>query len=235
MRRLCAAAFAVTAATGLAVIASPAQAASHRSCSVEKHTTTAGITKIGAATATVVPDGIKLTTSNNANADKVSWKTTFKKPLLASTVDEINYETVKLDKAGAGVSDAAVPSYQIHVKTAAGEGTLVYEPYWQSFGNPPRGLRTEWNVLEGKLWTPSTTITSLPKTAGGPATLTFGEVAAANPKMTVTGIGFGLGTYNPGTEAIIDEQRFATRTTCTEHQWSTGFKTGNWWPLWLKR
>jgi hypothetical protein len=242
MRRLSAAAFAMTAVTGLAVIASPAQsqAASHRSCKVEKHSTTTGVTKVGTATATVVPDGLKVTTAKGANADKVSWRANFTKPVLANTVTELNYETIKLDKAGEGVNDAALPAYQLFVKTPAGEGALVYEPYWdlsdKGLGNPQRGVRTEWNVLEGRLWTPSTTITGLPKSAGGDqSNLSFADVVAKNPKMTITGIGFGLGTYNAGTEAIIDEQRFATKSDCVDHLWSTGFKTGVWWfPFWPK-
>jgi hypothetical protein len=42
--------------------------------------------------------------------------------------------------------------------------------------------------------------------------------------MTVTGIGFNLGTFNKGVIAILDEQRFATSNDCTEHQWSNGFR-----------
>jgi hypothetical protein len=240
-RGLTAAALALTASTALAVNAQPASASSHRPCTIAKHSTTAGVTKIGSATATVGADGIRLTTARSVNADKVSWQTSFK-PVLASTVNEVSYETVKLD-ATAGdntvVNDAALPSYQIYVRTAAGDGVLIFEPYYFlssiGAGNPQRNLRTEWNVLSGPLWTSSTTIAGLPKTAGGPATLTFAQVVAANPRMTVTGIGFGLGTYNPGTIAVLDEQRFATTKDCTEHQWSTGFRTGGgWWPGWLR-
>jgi|SRR3954447_8941879 hypothetical protein len=238
-RRLIAAALTMTAATALAVTAQPASAASHRPCTILKHSTTAGVTKVGSATATVGTDGIKLTTARSTNADKVSWQTSFR-PVLASTVTEASYETVKLD-ATAGdnnvVNDAALPAYHIYVRTAAGDGVLVYEPYYYlssiAAGNPQRNLRIEWNVLNGPLWTPSTTIAGLPKTAGGPATLTFAQVVAANPRMTVTGIGFGLGTYNAGVIAVLDEQRFATTRNCTEHQWSTGFRTGGWWPGWL--
>jgi hypothetical protein len=239
LRRLIAAGFAMTAATALAGTAQPAAAASHRPCTIVKHGSTAGVTKVGTATATVVADGIKLTTARSTNADKVSWKTSFK-PVLASTVNEVNYETVKLD-ATAGdsnvVNDAALPAYHIYVKTANGDGVLIYEPYYHLMsigaGNPQRGIRTEWNVLNGPLWTSSTTINGLPKTAGGPATLTFAQVVAANSRMTVTGIGFGLGTYNAGVISVLDEQRFATNAKCTEHQWSTGFNHGGWWPGWL--
>ena len=239
-RPVLAAALAMTATSVLAVNAQPASASSHRPCTVVKHSTTAGITKIGGATATVGADGVKLTTTRSANADKVSWQTSFR-PVLANTVNEVNYETMKLDTTAndnAVVNDAAVPAYHIYVRTPAGEGTLVFEPYYYlnsiGAGNPQRGVRTEWNVLAGPLWTPSTTIAGLPKTAGGPATLTFAQVVAANPKMTVTGIGFGLGTYNPGVTAILDEQRFATTRSCDEHQWSTGFKGGSWLPGWLR-
>jgi hypothetical protein len=76
-------------------------------------------------------------------------------------------------------------------------------------------------------------VVGLDKAPGGPATLTFAEVVQKNPRMTVTGIGFGLGTYNNGVVAVVDEQRFATDRECTEHQWSTGFNRGPWWPGWL--
>ena len=239
MRRMLAAGFAVTAATALAGTAQPASAASHRSCTIVKHSSTAGVTKTGSATATVVADGVKLTTAPSANADKVTWRTSFK-PVAAGTVREVSYETVKQDKSAgnSSVSDTAIPAYHVYVKTAKGEGTLVFEPYYYLMsigaGAPQRGVRTEWNVLDGPLWTPSTTIDGLPKTAGGPATLTFAQVVAANPGMTVTGIGFGLGTYNPGVVSTLDEQRFATTKKCTEHQWSTAFKNGSWWPGWLR-
>ncbi|SNY63293.1 hypothetical protein [Paractinoplanes atraurantiacus] len=231
-----------TVATALliAVPAVPASASSHRPCSVEKHSTTSGITKVGTATATVGADGVKLTTARSSNSDKVSWQTSFRS-VLASTVEEASYETVKLDTTAGDnnvVNDAALPAYHLYVRTPAGPGTLVFEPYYYlssiGAGNPQRKVRTEWNVLDGPLWTPSTTIAGLPKTAGGPATLKFSEVVAANPKMTITGIGFGLGTYNAGTTAILDEQRFATTRTCSDHQWSTGFKTGRWFPGWLR-
>ncbi|GAA0811519.1 hypothetical protein [Spirilliplanes yamanashiensis] len=227
----------MTAATALAGTAQPASAASHRSCTIVKHSSTSGVTTIGGGTATVVAEGLKLTTTPSVNADKVTWKTSFK-PVAAGTVREVSYETVKQDKAGAGVSDSALPAYHLYVRTAQGDATLVFEPYFYLMsigaGSPQRGVRTEWNVLDGPLWTPSTTLKGLPKTAGGPATLTFAQVAAANPGMTVTGLGFGLGTYNPGVVSTLDEQRFATTKKCTEHQWSTGFKNGSWWPGWLR-
>jgi hypothetical protein len=223
-RRFLTAAFAVTTASALLAVAQPASAALLRPCQVEGHRTTSGVTKIGTATATVVPDGIKVTTARAANPDKVTWKTTFR-PVAAGTVKELSYETQKLDAAGEGVSDAAVPAYQIFVKTPAGEGTLVYEPYWTGV-NPPRGFRIQWDVLAGKLWTPSTTIAGLPKTAGGPATNTFAEVVRNNPRMTVTGVGFGLGTYNPGVVSIVDELRIAAGRDCADHQWSTEFSGG---------
>jgi hypothetical protein len=234
-RRVLAAALVMAASGALAVNAQPASASSHQPCKIEKHSTTAGITKVGTATATVVTDGVKLTTARSSNADKVSWRDSFK-PVAASTVTEMSYETVKLDTTAGdnnAVNDAALPSYHVFVKTAAGDGVLIFEPYYYlgsiGAGNPQRKVRTEWNVLDGPLWTSSTTITGLPKTAGGPATKTFAQVVAENPRMTVTGIGFGLGTYNAGVTAVLDEQRFATARQCTEHQWSTGFKSGGWW------
>ncbi|AGZ38367.1 hypothetical protein AFR_00390 [Actinoplanes friuliensis DSM 7358] len=224
-----------TALAGFAVN-TPASASTHRPCSIVKHSTTTGVTKIGGATATVGTDGIKLTTTRSTNVDKVSWQTAIR-PVLASTVNEVSYETVKLDTTAGDntiVNDAAVPAYHIYVKTAAGAGVLIFEPYYYlgtiGGGNPQRKVRTEWNVLDGPLWTSSTTIAGLPKTAGGPATKTFADVVRDNPRMTVTGIGFGLGTYNAGVTTILDEQRFATTRDCSEHQWSTGFRTGNWWP-----
>jgi hypothetical protein len=216
-RRL-AAASALSAVAALAVVPQPASASSHRPCSIVKHGNTKGVTKVGGATATVGADGVKLTTGKSTNEDKVSWQTNFR-PVTAGTVNVVN--------------DAALPAYHVYVRTPQGPGVLVYEPYYQISGNPPRGLRIEWDVMAGKLWTPSTTINGMERTAGGPASLTFNEVVAKNPKMTVTGIGFGLGTYNAGVVSVLDEQRFATKNSCSEHQWSTGFSNGRWWPGWL--
>src|SRR4051794_37071995 len=197
-RRLISVAVAMTVATTLAAGAEPANAAKARPCAVVKHGNTAGVTTIGTATATLVSDGIKLTTARSTNADKVSWKRSFR-PVPASSVKDISYRTVKLDTTAGDnsvVNDAALPAYHIYVRTPKGTGVLVYEPYYSlNAGNPPRNVRTEWNVLNGPLWTPSSTVNGLDPTAGGPATLTFAQVAAANPRMTVTGIGFGLGTY----------------------------------------
>ena len=95
MRRLIAASIAMTAAAALAVNAQPASAASHRPCAIVRHGTTAGVTKVGSATATVGTDGIRLTTARSTNADKVSWQTSFR-PVLASTVTEASHETMKL-------------------------------------------------------------------------------------------------------------------------------------------
>jgi hypothetical protein len=229
----------MTAASTLAVGVQPASAASHQPCDIVKHGTTAGVVKQGGASSTLGADGIKLTTGSDNN-DKVSWQDTFRRPVLASTVKELSYETIKLDQAGPGVNNAALPSYQIFVRTPAGAGTLVFEPYWYTgklgYGDPQRQIRTEWDVLAGPLWTTAATgtVVGLPKTAGGPGTLTFAEVVAQNPKMTITGIGFGLGTYNNNVIAVLDEQRFATDKDCTEHQWSTGFNRGSWWPGWLR-
>lgn len=232
--RLAAAGLALGVTTALLVAPQAAMASSHRSCAIVKHSNTNGVTKVGGATATVVADGVKLTTRPAQNDDQVSWKTVFPRPVPAGTVTEVSYETVKLDTPGDGVNDAALPGYVFYVHTPAGDGNLVYEPYYYTgelgAGNPTRKLRTEWNVLDGKLWTSSTTINKMLPTAGGPPTKTFAEVVADNPRMTVTGIGFNLGTYNDGVVSILDEQRFATRTDCTEHQWSTGFTSGVWWP-----
>lgn len=214
--------------------AAPAQASTHRPCKVVKHSSTSGVVETAGGKAKLVADGVQLTTQPGEVNDKVSWKTSFS-PVLASSVQEVTYETVKLDKKGVGVNDAALPAYHLYVRTPKGDGVLIYEPYYYLMdiggGNPQRQLRTEWNVLDGKLWTSSAnTIEGIDKTAGGPATLTFAEVVTKNPKMTVTGIGFGLGTYNEGTVSILDEQRFATKASCAEHQWSTGFKNNIWWP-----
>jgi hypothetical protein len=239
MRRLIAAAVTVTAASTLAVAVQPASATSHQPCTIVKHGTTAGVVKQGAATSTLGADGIKLTTGSDNN-DKVSWQDTFRRPVLAGAVKELSYETIKLDKAGAGVNDSALPSYHLYVRTPAGPATLVYEPYWHTTklglgGVPQRGLRTEWNVLDGPLWTSAKTVTGMASAGGGPGTLTLPEIVRQNPKMTITGIGFGLGTYNTNVIAVVDEQRFATDKECTEHQWSTGFNRGPWWPGWLRR
>lgn len=213
--------------------AAPAQASTHRPCTVVKHSSTSGVVQTKGGGAKLVADGVQLSTRPGEVDDKVSWRTSVS-PVAGSSVQEVTYETVKLDKAGTGVNDAALPAYHLYVRTPKGEGVLVFEPYWylmdNNGGQPLRQLRIEWNVLDGKLWTPSPTIEGLPGVGAGDNRKTFAEILKDNPKLVVTGIGFGLGTYNAGTVAILDEQRFATKASCTEHQWSTGFKNNIWWP-----
>src|ERR1700753_1194831 len=110
----------VAAVSALIVSPQAANASSHRPCTIVKHGTTAGVTKVGTATATLGADGIKLTTAQSTNADKVSWQTNFLLPVPAGSVDELSYQTVKLDTTAGDntvVNDAALPSYQIFVKT----------------------------------------------------------------------------------------------------------------------
>ncbi|MET3427908.1 hypothetical protein BJ973_007120 [Actinoplanes tereljensis] len=239
-RRFAAVALTMVSTAGLAVQASPAMAASHRPCAVEKHFNLAGVEKVGTATATIGADGVKLTTSRTVDTDKVSWKSKFLLPVPADSVNEMNYETVKLDSyvddTNQTVNNAALPSYHIYVRTRAGaEATLIYEPYYNLPANPQRNVRTEWDVTTGKLWTSATTLTGVTGIGGGSyaTNKTLAQIIATNPGLAVTGIGWGLGTYNRGVVAIMDDQRFATKLTCTDHQWSTGFSTGIFWPGWL--
>lgn len=192
-------------------------------CTTVKHGDTAGFTSAGAGAVALTGDGVLMSTGTASDADRVDWKTTLATPVDADTVTEATYTTTKTDVAGPNVSDAALTAYRIFVRISGQDGVLIYEPYWNTTGNPPRGVETTWNVLTGKLWTSSTTIPGLPKTAGGPPEKTFAQVRADNPDMLVTGIGLGLGTYNRGTKSLTNDVHFKSTTTCVTHEWSTRF------------
>lgn len=213
-------------AAGLAgVVASqPAQAEDVTGrCVTVKHGDTAGFTAAGEGKFVLDQDGVLMSTGTASDADRVDWKYTFGAPVDADTVTEASYTLTKLDKAGTNVNDAALTSYRIYVRINGADGVLIYEPYWNTTGNPPRGAETSWNVLTGKFWTSSTTIPGLPKTGGGPPEKTFAQVRADNPDMLVTGIGLGLGTYNRGTKSLVNDVRFKANKMCTVHEWSTRF------------
>lgn len=210
--------------TTVAGVASPAQAEeSSNRCTATRHGDTDGFTTVGGASTTLTGDGVLLSTGTTSDADRVDWKTTFAHPVDADTVTEATYTTTKQDTAGADVNDAALTAYRFFVRIGGADGVLIYEPYWNTVGNPPRGVETTWNVLTGKLWTSSTTIPGLPKTAGGPPEKTFAQVRADNPDMLVTGIGLGLGTYNRGTKSLTNDVHFKGGAVCVTHEWSTRF------------
>jgi hypothetical protein len=240
--RLIAATFALTTATALVVAPQAAYAETHRLCPVVKHSNTSDIVKVGTATATVGADGVKVTTAQSTNDDKVSWKTTID-TVLASKINEMNYETMKLDATAGNnfiVNDAALPAYTIFVKNAAGQaGSLVWEPYRYLNANPQRGQRSEWNVMVGPVWLSQSSgnLNGIVQSSGGSddplhPDPSWTQLVTANPQMTVTGFGWNLGTYNNGVIAIVDDVRMGTTGGCNEHQWSTGFVTNNWFPQW---
>ena len=225
IRKVAAGAAAAVTAVILTAVTGGAPAGATVACVNALHTNTDGITVVGTATATVVAGGVKVTTGVTSDADKVTWKYTAPAAVDADDVTGASYITTKQDDPGPGVNDAALPAYHLYVHTTAGDATLVYEPYYQISGNPARNTATTWNVLAGKFWTSSTNVAGLPAEGGGSyaGNKTWTDIKAANPGMTVTGYGFGLGTYNRGVIATLNNLLFSskvnTTSKCTKHQW----------------
>jgi hypothetical protein len=67
-----------------------------------------------------------------------------------------------------------------------------------------------------------------------PKTITMRRLVAASFAMTAaTALVVAPQPASASSHRPLDEQRFATKNDCTEHQWSTGFSNGGWWPGWL--
>jgi hypothetical protein len=112
---------------------------------------------------------------------------------------------------------AASYQFQVDVNGPAPSGftTFVFEPYQ----NPDQGAVTadvwqQWDVDDGLFW--STRINLDPAAAtcittadfGGPATYTLSDIQTRCPNAVVFGIGFNIGSNNPGWTVAVDEMEF---------------------------
>lgn len=172
------------------------------------------------------PLGLIMSTTVADPDDSVLWKINIPGNEQPKTkqVKGLSYRTIKLDKAGPDVNDAALPAYRVYVDIPnVGVTTFVWEPYWQpGVGNPTRGVEVGWDPFNtGKWWSTKALPPAFPadNTKGGPPTKTWAEIAELYPNANVTGYGIGLGTYNKGTIAWLDHVVFKAQGKCVDHQW----------------
>lgn len=195
-------------------------------CVYSVHTTTGGIETAAGGKVELFPSGLKISTT--AQADKVAWKRTLAHPVNMADVTGLRYTTRKVDDASKNA--AALVAYHVYVSAPTDSGdvqaTLVYEPYYQIIGNPPTNTTHTWEVKLGKFWT-NKTIPGLVAEPGGSyaGNRTWSQILTANPKATVTGYGFGQGTYNEGTTSLLFK---ANNSAAMEFKSTKGSECHNW-------
>ena len=126
-----------------------------------------------------------------------------------SSVTELSYQT----KQNAPSASAADPSYQLAVDldgTPATYTNLVFEPYWNTTGNPANGTWQTWNVAAGNFWSsgtkadPNNAACTVTSGAGGAPFYTLAQLQTACPNAVAVGFGVNIGTYNPGYNVEAD-------------------------------
>ena len=110
-------------------------------------------------------------------------------------------------------------SYQLQVDLNGDEPggftTLVFEPYWNPLQDAiVPGVWQDWEVDLGLFWSSQTFVDLTNPTcatvagAGGPPFYTLAQIQADCPDAVVEGIGFNVGTYNPGYTVAVDLMQF---------------------------
>ncbi len=173
------------------------------------------------------PVGVLMTTGKTDNNDYALWKFTLPTPVKVGKIDKMSYRTIKLDTQSNPVDssqEASLPAFRVYLDVPnVGPATLIWEPYW-ALGNasPPRNVNTNWDVSgSGKFWTNKTLSPDYPQTAGGPPTKTWAQIQQDYPNATIVGYGVGLGTYNRGTIAWMNEVKVKVQgDTCRNHTWT---------------
>lgn len=185
---------------------------------------TKGLTLANGATAETTDKGLKLTTPVKADhSAKLSWKVVLPTAVGLNKLSSAGYVLTKLDAAGPGVNDAALLSYDLFIDKN-GDGsedfTLVYEPYYNTAGNPARNTAKVWDVKTGKFWANKPAVDTWPgnEPAGGSyaGNKTISEILALYPNAKIKGYGYHQGTYNDGTVSLLTGFWFDTDDTVKE-------------------
>lgn len=125
-------------------------------------------------------------------------------------IDAMSYKTLR--NAASTGNDQVIPAYILSVDLDGSTSTtddqtyLFYEPIYN--GTVETGVWQTWDVLGGgdSVWW------SFDLTDGNP-TLTWSEILADYPEATALSYGFNLGTYNQGTDAVVQDITFDCATT----------------------
>lgn len=165
--------------------------------------------------------GLKLSTP--AQVSKLSWKVALPTAVGLNKLSSAGYILTKIDAPGVGVNDAALLSYDLFIDKN-GDGsedfTLVYEPYYNTSGNPARNTTKIWDVKAGKFWANKPAVDSWPgnEPAGGSyaGNKSIAEILALYPNAKIKAYGYHQGTYNDGTVSLLTGFWFDTDDTVKE-------------------
>jgi hypothetical protein len=179
-------------------------------------------------------------TTTNSNTDKVTVMTHQDFGVASSVLGDVNlgYSYYKSTNA---ISPSAAPALKLEIYNSSGTGTgnddsygmLVYEPYWQGATGPTSVNPDLWQSVSidqntgdsgidsagGWWWSGGFGIAS---GAGGPPLRSLSEWASAFASGTdaadfagahVTGLGVGIGSYNPGDNDYFDNVSFQIGNT----------------------
>lgn len=227
-------AVAVAAGAATVTLAAPANAADNPpprpmtamtapNCTPVKHGDVAGVTKTGSPTVSLQVDGVEIATP--AQADKAVWKGALAAPAALRNVRDLSYWTYKFNT---GKAEYAAPAFHVYLSLPGGKSaTLVYEPYWQGQSGLLKPSTTDWQKwypLEGKWWTASHDVAGMTaEGGGGEHNAAWDAIVSANPEAAMTGYGWGLGSYNDGAKALVQDLLVRTTAGCTLDKWSTSY------------
>ena len=203
---------ATLAASASVVLLAATPAAADITWNTTTHTDTTGIELVPGGTATVVADGLRVTTPD-ATA-KVDFRVpvfdpAVDKAIFAALVEDMSYKTIKHDTA----AEVVLPAYKVEFACdeAHPYATLVFEPYLQD--SPPSfdQWRT-WDVIGGKFWATKDLGGGFGGPVGSPGRSvlwTWDEILEQCPLGVVLSYGAGQGSSNTGADATLDAVRFA--------------------------
>ena len=205
------------AATALAVLtAGPASATGNGNghgygkCEEIKHYDLKDVTHEGGGSAELTRWGLRMKTPDIPS--RVRWETPVKGKNLFAYVKELSYKTYSHED---GIRGYAAPALRIGLsKHGKPPVTLVYEPYNNGTVQVGGPWQT-WDPIDGgnaKWW--------WAQEPGNPQTnYPWSHWQGLYKHYKVEFVNVGMGTYNEGADATVNDLRFKIGYTCETHSW----------------
>ena len=173
--------------------------------------TTDGAAAPDGGTATLIGDGVVLSTPNRAS--HVNWRHTLAKPVAMDKVTALSYLTDRQD-AATGVP-TTVAAYKLGIDSDSDgdeDGRLTYEPYYNREVTGTAATNDTFADGSGKWWYTrepgnSQTLATYSKWAAGTGPVAF-------PKPQILWFGVGQGTYNDGAITLVNQVKFKAAGVC---------------------
>jgi hypothetical protein len=173
--------------------------------------TTDGAAAPNGGTATLIGDGVVLSTPKQAS--HVNWRHTLAKPVAMDKVTALSYLTDRQD-AATGVP-TTVASYKLGIDSDSDgdeDGRLTYEPYYNREVTGAAATNDTFADGSGKWWYTKEpgnlqTLATYAKWAAG-----TGPVAFTKPQILWFGV--GQGTYNDGAITLVNQVKFKAAGAC---------------------